>query len=91
MDRFVCLDFRNDFIRAGGFSNVERDRVKGDRVIEIGGGLLLVAFILFLFGGISVDPLGRVIAPVAFFGLSILGFILVGVGAWMRKNEAQKD
>lgn len=66
--------------------------MKGERVIEIGGGLLFVAFIIFLFGGFSFGTLDTsVIAPVTFFGLSILGFILVGVGWMMKKNEAEGD
>jgi len=66
--------------------------VKGQHLIELGGAMLFVAFIIFLLPGIHVGVVDTgVITSIAFFGLAILGFILVGVGSRMRKNETKRD
>lgn len=68
--------------------------MKGERLIEIGGALLFAAFIVYMFGGLTfgIDHEVMVmIQGVAFFGLAILGFILVGVGWWVKKEETERD
>ncbi|MCJ2564359.1 MAG: hypothetical protein LN417_09785 [Candidatus Thermoplasmatota archaeon] len=66
--------------------------MKGERIIETGGVLLFVAFIIFLLPVLRIGTLDTtVIMPIAFFGLVILGFILVGVGWWVKKNEPERD
>ena len=70
--------------------------MKGERIVEIGGALLFVVFILFLLPGINigVDDLIYDISmmmAIAFFGLAVLGFILVGVGWWVKKKETGRD
>ncbi|MCK4366504.1 MAG: hypothetical protein KAU99_04315 [Thermoplasmata archaeon] len=67
--------------------------MKGERLIEIGGSLLFVAFIIFLLPVvIRVGPVDTSVLMVcAFPVLVILGFILVGVGWWVKKNETESD
>lgn len=52
---------------------------------------MFAAFIIYLFPVMQVGALDTtVIMPIAFFGLAILGFILVGVGWWVKKNETER-
>lgn len=66
--------------------------MKGERLIEIGGVMLFVAFIIYLFPVMQVGVLDTtLITGIAFFGLAILGFILVGMGWWVKKGETERD
>ena len=66
--------------------------MRGERLIEIGGALLFVAFIIFLLPGIHVGVVDTSVLMVcAFPVLVILGFILVGVGWWVKKEETERD
>lgn len=55
--------------------------------------MLFVAFIIFLLPVvIRVGPVDTSVLMVcAFPVLVILGFILVGVGWWVKKNETESD